>query len=173
MGWGGARVGSGKKPKGTYAQVRRKPDIVPLTSVSGGKMDEDALSLSLPPEDLPLEHRDFWHRYAKIAIEKGTLNHTTVAGFRLLCEQEAELRAVKAQIEREGRTYLKLVIDGSGQEHHEIKKHPLKSDYNQLAKDVRTGLLSFRLTAFGKAEPSAPKKPAVETNPWAKVAGQS
>ena len=171
MSWGGARLGAGQKPKGEHAKRRRKEAIVPLTSVDGGKVDEETSNLSLPPEDLPREHRDFWHRYAKIAIEKGTLNHTTVAGFRLLCEQDAELRATKATIDGEGRTFKKISVDvTSGEQHTEIKAHPMVARYDRLAKDVRIGLLSFRLTAFGKAEPR--EKPKAAANPWAKVAGQ-
>jgi hypothetical protein len=125
----------------------------------------------LPPEDLPSEQRSFWQEYAWRAVEKGTLTVHTVGAFRLLCEMDAERRATKATIDQDGRTYLKVVVDGSGQEHQELKAHPLTASYSRLAKDVRTGLQSFGLAPFGKPEPTIRKRQA-DSNPFAALGGK-
>lgn len=124
--------------------------------------------LENPPEALPEDQQDFWRRYAWLAMEKGTLTAQTVPAFALLCEQSAEKQAVKATIERDGRTYIKVTIDGAGTEHEELKAHPLTSAYGRLAKAVEALMARFGLAPFGKAEPVLAKAKAV--NPWAKVA---
>lgn len=154
---GGARVGAGAKP------TRFRPVVH-----GGGREPEDCGVSVLPPEDLPPEQRDFWHRYAGMAIEKRTLTGHTVAAFRLLCELEAEKRETKATIDRDGRTFIKVTVDGSGQEHQELKAHPLTSAYGRLAKSVETLMARFGMAPFGKAELPTQKKTAA--NPWAQVA---
>jgi hypothetical protein len=153
-GWGGARVGSGPKPT-----KPRKP----------GVMMEPHPGVSLePPESLPDEQREFWQSYAGLAIEKRTLTSHTVPAFLLLCELDAEKRAIKATIEQDGRTFLKVTVDGAGVEHQELKAHPLTSSYGQRAKAVEALMARFGLAPFGKAEAPLAKK--VSANPWAKVA---
>src|SRR5687768_7149016 len=117
MSWGGARVGSGQKPKGMVAMRSRQaaPDDVELEPVSAE-----------PPEDLPEDQRAFWTRCAPRALAQGTLTPRTVEAFRLLCEMDVERRETKATIDRDGRTFLKVTVDGAGQEHQELKAHPLK-----------------------------------------------
>jgi phage terminase small subunit len=116
---------------------------------------------------LPAEHREFWRRNAPLAIEKGTLTVHTVTAFRLLCELDAEKRATTAAMDRDGRTFMKVTVDGSGQEHQELKAHPLTSTYARHAKAVEALLARFGLAPFGKAEP-LPKK-APQANQWAAV----
>jgi phage terminase small subunit len=158
MSHGGARVGSGRKPrKGLVA--------VSLSS----RQDRNTEWLSaIPPEDMPTEQRDFWHRYATRAIEKGTLTVHTEAAFRLLCELDSEKRETKATMDRDGRTFIKVTVDGAGVEHQELKAHPLTGAYGRLAKSVETLMARFGLAPFGKAEGSSRKQPAA--NPWAEVA---
>jgi hypothetical protein len=160
-GHGGARVGSGRKPK--------HPQVFTPVLHQGGQAGEIGAS-AIPPEDLPSDQRAFWASYAPLAIEKGTLTPHTVAGFRLLCELEAEMRACRLEFQEVGRTFEKVTVDGSGQEHREFKKHPAFASYQQLAKDVRVGMLSFGLTAFGKPEAPIKRRPAA--NPWAAVGGR-
>jgi hypothetical protein len=126
---------------------------------------------AVPPEDLPVDQRDFWHRCAVRAIDQGTLTADTVAGFRLLCELDVERQATKATIDRDGRTYIKVTIDGAGQEHQELKAHPLKSDYAKLSKAVEGLMARFKLAPMGKAE-GRQRAQSVAPNPWAQVAGQ-
>ena len=168
MGWGGARVGSGQKPKGERPlRVRSKPEPTPFVSIEGGK-SEDSVSIG-PPDDLPADQRDFWGRNAARAIAQGTLTKRTEETFRLLCEMDAERRETKRTIDRDGRTFIKVTVDGSGQEHQELKAHPLKSDYARLCKSVETLMARFKLAPFGKAEiQTKPKSPAVSA--WAAVA---
>lgn len=169
MGWGGARMGSGQKPKRQYAQRARVPVTpVVLVPLEGGKTDDDAVS-AFPPEDLPAGQVEFWRRNAPRAIAQGTLTGRNVEAFRLLCEMDLERRETKQTIDRDGRTFLKVTVDGAGVEHQELKAHPLKSDYARLCKSVENLLGRFKLAPFGKAElPTKPKVAAV--NPWAKVA---
>lgn len=83
-GWGGARVGSG-----------RKPELVPVS------MDEiEADPLMLPPSDLPPEQQEFWRAYAPRAIERQTLTEDTIASFRLLCELHAKKTMVSAMVDK-------------------------------------------------------------------------
>jgi hypothetical protein len=117
---------------------------------------------------LPVEQRDFWCRYGALAIEKRTLTVHTVAAFRLLCELEAEKQATKATIMKDGRTFLKVTVDGAGVEHQELKAHPLTGTYGRLAKAVEALLARFGLAPFGKAELPMVKK--ATANPWADVA---
>lgn len=165
---GGARVGSGRKP--TKPRVVRATEngrrVFGGTILPGGREPDGDVS-AIPPADLPPEQRDFWHCYAGLAIEKRTLTSHTVAAFRLLCELDAEKREVKATIDRDGRTFIKVTVDGSGQEHQELKAHPLTSAYGRTAKAVETLMARFGLAPFGKAEPIIAKAKAA--NPWAKV----
>lgn len=162
MARGGARVGAGRPSKRTgrptFAVIdgQKTPTSVIESGVS-----------AIPPEDLPTDQRDFWHRYAPQAIEARTLTIRTVAAFRLLCELDAEKTATKQVIDRDGRTYVKAFCDSSGQEHQELKAHPLTSAYRQLSQRVEALMARFGLAPLGKPVDSGPKKAAV--NPWAKV----
>lgn len=165
---GGARVGAGRKP--TKPRVVRVAEsgarVFSGAIVQGGREPEGDVS-AIPPADLPAEQRDFWHRYAALAIEKRTLTSHTGASFRLLCELDAEKREVKATIDRDGRTFIKVTVDGAGVEHQELKAHPLTSAYGRTCKAVETLMARFGLAPFGKAEPIIAKQKAA--NPWAKV----
>lgn len=148
-------MGSGPKPRQPFA-----PE-----AIDGGKSP-----LAEPPVDLPEPQRAFWRQWARHAVEAGTLNDRTSAGWRLLCNLEARMRRYEEQLERDGDTFEKVVIDGSGQEHRELKAHPLVAKHLALANKVDGLMSKFRLTAFGKAE-SVPR-PKTSLSPWAKVAGQ-
>jgi phage terminase small subunit len=170
MNRGGARVGAGRKPTKPFKTTRRSVEPVEFRPavMAGGRPSTESEISSLPPEDLPAEQRDFWHRYAGLAIEKRTLTFHTVAAFRLLCELDREKQEVKATIDRDGRTFIKVTVDGSGQEHQELKAHPLTSAYGRTAKAVETLMARFGLAPFGKAEIPLAKRAAA--NPWEKVA---
>lgn len=143
--------------------------FVPLEGGKSGQEGGNAAEVSLiAPEELPLMAREFWHANAALAIEAGTLTPRTIPGFRWLCETYAEMRANEDTIRRDGRTYIKCTVDGAGNEHQELKAHPLTSATNRLRKDVDAGMARFCLTAFGKpAAGAVKKKPAA--NPWAAV----
>lgn len=164
---GGARVGAGRKPKnrgGKSAAGSSRPSFV---AIDGGRA-EDAVTVA-PAADLPEDQQDFWRRYAARAIDAGTLTIQTTAAFRLLCELDAEKRATKETIDRDGRTYLKAFVDSSGQEHQELRAHPLTSSYRQLAQRVEALMARFQLAPFGKPIDGAKKRLPVK-NPWASIA---
>lgn len=125
---------------------------------------------TIPPEDLPADQRDFWHRNAPKAVAQGTLTARTVEAFRMLCELDTERRATKQTIDEQGRTYIKAWTDSSGQEHEELKAHPMVARYDRLSKQVENLLARFKLAPFGKAEMVAKPKPAA--NPWSAVGGR-
>jgi len=140
--WGGRRAGSGAKP-----QVHTIP----------GTKDE---LLATPPGDLPKDERAFWQNYAPLAIEKGTLTTHTVAAFRLLCEMDAEKRKTRKHLDKQGRTFIKVTVDGAGVEHRELKAHPLTGAYGRMAKAVEALMARFGLAPFGKPEPVRAKQKA-------------
>lgn len=162
MARGGLRAGAGRKP-------RERGKVAVFAPRLQGPVASEVPSV--PPADLPEDQREFWRLCAVRAIDQGTLTLDTVAAFRLLCELDAERRATKEIIDRDGRTYIKVTIDGAGQEHQELKAHPLKSDYSRLAKAVEGLMGRFKLAPFGKAETRQRTQPAA-SNPWAQVAGQ-
>ncbi len=167
---GGARVGAGRKPK----TPRKPPKTGALVAFDGGRVGGDgetppALS-GEPPETLPADEQAFWRAYAPLAIAAGTLTPQTAGSFRLLCELDAEKRATKETMDRDGRTYIKVTVDGAGQEHQELKAHPLTSAYRQLAQRVEALMARFLLAPFGKPVAGGAKK-STTVNPWASIAG--
>jgi len=163
MGHGGARVGAGRKPK-------RRRNTVPFTPIDGGRAGDVPQK---PPADLPADQWDFWATYAPLAIEQGTLTTATVGAFRLLCEVDAEKRATREQIEKDGRTFVKVTRDFEGNELREFKAHPLTGSYRQLAQRVEALMGRFKLAPFGKAVDGAGNgrgRGATPINPWAKIA---
>jgi hypothetical protein len=161
---GGARVGSGRKPKaGKKASVPSN-----LIAIEGGRAGELGAT---PPADLPSDQHGFWRLYAVLAIEAGTLTPQTAGSFRLLCELDAEKTATKATLDKDGRTYIKVSVDGAGVEHDELKAHPLTGSYRQLAQRVEALMGRFMLAPFGKPVPGAGKKKPT-ANPWAAIAAK-
>jgi len=150
--WGGNRVGAGQKPQG------------PLAAIDGRGHE-----LAQPPEDLPEDQRAFWQENAPKAIEKGTLTQHTVTAFRLLCEVNEERRQTRDTIRAQGRTFIKVTVDGAGVEHQELKAHPLTGAYGRLAKTEEASMKAFALAPFGKAEPGRAKAKAV--NPFQSQVG--
>ncbi len=158
---GGSRTGSGRKPR----TVQFVPEVL-----DGGRAGDVP---TRPPDDVPEPQRAFWATYAESAIALGTLTPQTVGAFRLLCELEAEKSATLATIDKDGRTYIKCVVDGAGNEHQELKAHPLTGAYRQLAQRVEALMGRFMLAPFGKPAPGAKPKKTAQTvaNPWARIAG--
>ncbi len=157
---GGARVGSGSKPK-------RVGVLVPI---DGGLVGEPGVT---PPDDLPADQQEFWRTYAKAAIEARTLTSQTVGAWRLLCEVDARKSEYARTMQKDGLTYIKCVVDGAGNEHQELKKHPLTSEYRQLAQRVETLMGRFGLAPFGKPVAEKPSRKSAAANPWSRIVGQS
>jgi hypothetical protein len=118
-----------------------------VVGIDGGRTSEISKT---PPRDVP---------------EVGTLTLQTEAAFRLLCELDAEKRATKATLDHDGRTYIKVTVDGAGQEQQELKAHPLTGSYRQLAQRVEALMARFSLAPFGKPVAMSGKKKPV-ANPW-------
>lgn len=151
-GWGGSRVGAGRKPKD-------KRPASPFAVVHGARSLESALNvdgdpsrgaLADPPSDLPVELQDFWRSHAPLAIERKTLHKATVPAFKLLCELYAKKVLVNAMVDKGALGGLRV--------------------YMQLCKQVEGLMARFRLAPFGKAEES--EKPKVAVNPFAQVAAK-
>ena len=145
QGWGGARVGSGPKPK----PKGPKPGLV---AFPGGLPVDKALLE--PPEGLPAVQVEFWRKWAPLALEKRTLTTETVPAFTMLCELEVRRRAIVAEFDREGAepTPMGLRL------------------YLQAAKQVEGLMGRFCLAPFGK--PVVSEKPKQVVNPFAQVIGQ-
>ncbi len=155
---GGARVGAGRKP----AAVRQ--NVVPFTVTAKAGQSE----LLRAPGYLTERERGLWDAWAPLALERGTLSDHHVPAFALLCRLQAEMLETGETIARDGRTQLRVTIDGAGQEHQELKAHPLKPDYRQLAQRVESLLARFCLAPFGKVTPDAGKGDG-KVNPWAGI----
>lgn len=145
-GWGGARVGAGKKPK-----PKTKPlPISPFAIMPGGRIADDPpidRTHAEPPADLPVEQQPFWRVAALLAIERGTLVEATVPAFRMLCELEAKKIVVGDLIDKGALGGLRI--------------------YLQLCKQVEGLMGRFCLAPFGK--PIKAEKPKQKSNPWAQV----
>ena len=74
----------------------------------------------------------------------------TVSAFLRLCQAVVKHAKMDEQVERDGYTYLKVTIDGSGQEHTEVKAHPLIGKAQTLDNQIRAWFKDFGINPFGK-----------------------
>ena len=153
-GHGGQRVGSGKKP------LKHRFPVV----------DGGASPLSQAPDDLPEDQHAFWNRWAKHAIEAGTLNERTEAGWRLLCEADALKRQWAEMVRVQGATFITIKTDMDGSPHEDLKAHPLVAKLLVVTNKVDALMGRFMLTAFGKPATGGRVKPQTASK-WASVAG--
>lgn len=141
----GGQPGVGQKPKDqqtgfVHGQRGAKsssgaatlPDVVPM------------------PADLTPDQAEVWSGLADHARQQRTLAKATAQAFRDLCAAIVSRDRMAAQVERDGLTYLKVTVDGSGQEHTEIKAHPLVSQHRGMMQRVEAGMTRFRLAPVGK-----------------------
>lgn len=105
-----------------------------------------------------------WEELAPYAIKANTLFPQTARQFADLCESRVRMAKWQAAIERDGETHIKTTVDGAGQEHAELKAHPLISRHHGLSQRVEMGMIRFRLGAIGKemAETTPPADPFSE-----------
>lgn len=143
---GGARVGSGRKPR-NLAVVTRED----------GPMGA--------PEGLSQGAAAWWATWAPLAHRVGTLTKETAPAFALLCESQATMVRYGECIERDGDTFEKVTVDGSGQEQRELKAHPLIAKAQALAYRVEQLLARFCLAPTGRPIQAAPSK---SESKWAK-----
>ena len=136
---GGARVGAGRKP------ARSRVVAFPTGAVV------------TVPADLTPEQRACWERWAPLAQSMGTLTDQTTPAFRLLCESHATYVRYMEVIRDDGETFFKVTVDGSGQEHRELKGHPLIGKAQSLAYRVEQLLARFSLAPTGRPIEQATK----------------
>lgn len=136
---GGARVGAGRKPKRSRVVAFPTAGSVPA------------------PDDLTPEQATAWAQWAPLAQQMGTLTAQTTPAFRLLCESHALYVRYLAVIREDGETFLKVTVDGAGQEHRELKAHPLIGKAQTLAYRVEQLLARFSLAPTGRPIEQATK----------------
>lgn len=145
---GGARIGAGRKPRQAEEMASTSAPFQPVV-VRGAKSGSDVVPMQ-PPDGLTGEALGFWERTASFAQGARTLAPQTLEMFQVLCRLYAEMVATQDTIERDGRTFLKVTVDGAGQEHQELKSHPLMGHYRQLAKQIEVLMARFSLAPLGK-----------------------
>jgi hypothetical protein len=145
-GSGGARVGSGRKPK----------DKV-MAFLHGSKPRETRVSRPQDvamPSDLPADQSQVWRDLAPHAIEARTLTPATATAFRQLCGRIVLLRQMEALIAEDGLmgTKVSLQMDeaGGGMQNVEKKAHDLLTKCMTLMQRVDQGMIRFRLSPIGK-----------------------
>jgi hypothetical protein len=117
------------------------------------------------PADCSPEVAAVWAELAEHARKNRTLVASTATAFRRMCEAIVRHAKMQAQIDQDGLTYLKVTIDGAGQEHTEVKAHPLISRASTLENAIRSWMKDFAIHPFGKPV-IEPKAAAVD--PFAK-----
>ena len=132
-GKGGYRPGSGRKPK----------EDVP----------SDPLPVLPAPEGLREPERAVWSELAPLAAAARTLTPETAGAMVDLCHLVTMRDRLAAAIEADGLTHVKVVVDGTGTEHHELKKHPLIGEWRAITQRIDAGRARFRLAPMGKPLP--------------------
>ncbi len=155
---GGARPGSGPKPKrreavvlgldGQRQKMGPKPDGLP-PAVDG----ETKEALLVAPYWLTEAARGYWERWAVQALAERTLTPSTAAGFVELCQRADYV----------GKLAFKIASLGADTQ----DALPYLNLYDRMSRSLETSLARFKLTAFGK--PATSDKPKAAENPWAQV----
>lgn len=150
---GGARVGSGRKPKTAAAHI--------FAGTARGSHKEAAKSAPLPaefvhePASLSWEGAEVWRRLAPDAMAKRTLTAGTADDFRALCEMTVEMWATLAARRQEGWT---------------DQGFRLAREFRSLAQRVQDKMRGFKLSPIGKEMDDAIAKPV---DPWAEFDGEA
>jgi hypothetical protein len=102
------------------------------------------------PAGLSEAEAEVWNELAPHACAARTLVEASARSFTDLCENIVLKRKMAASVEADGLTFLKVTVDGAGQEHREVKAHPLLSQYRGILQRVEAGFQRFKLTPMGK-----------------------
>jgi hypothetical protein len=167
---GGKRLGSGRKPltrrerwlggnagKANIGLVKHRP----VLKVDPAQMGETVSFPITPahepdyPAVLTEEEGLYWQLWAPLARARGMLVAETVPGFVQLCQVARRCARLWSEIDRVGLTFEISLMDSSGQERHELKKHPLMSEWRGLVMRQEAMLARYGLTGDGKVPPSA------------------
>lgn len=103
-----------------------------------------------PPADMPESQARYWRQWAGQSHRRGMLDADRVAGFALLCRTAAEADEFLEVIREQGLTYKKVTIDGAGQQHEEIRSHPILSHYRGHLHRMEQLMARYGLAADGK-----------------------
>jgi hypothetical protein len=152
---GGARVGSGPKPK----DVVRKwlgGDAGKRGKASAARPPAVPLPLLPAPKGLCEAQVAVWNELAPHACAARTLTERTAPAFALLCKQVVLEQLMYRDIMADGLTGDKVTLQmdeqGGGLQSVEKKAHALLSQHRQMMQRVEGGFLRFRLSAAGKEE---------------------
>lgn len=174
--WGGHRIGAGRKAKSNEARwlegdsgkrgKRGTAPAAPEASVTAPDVDLE------PPAMLTADEQAYWHLWAPLAAENGTLNTSTRPGLVLLCQVARRSALLWAQIEADGVMYDRFSHDFSGQAAAGAKQepaivmdpkaHPLLAKYISLVSRQEQLLARYGLAGSGKAVESKPKAATVD-----------
>lgn len=136
-GWGGRRIGAGRKKKPRPAEVYPHPSSVHLPPPTGHEEPVDPFD---PSGALTPEERAIWDRQSPHAFKQGTLTRASAFAFERYCK-------VCALEERAAR-------EGAG-----------TTDHRGLLKQVQSYEIHFGLLPGGRAMPDAPKINASRVDP--------
>jgi phage terminase small subunit len=165
IGSGGARAGSGQKPKTRKLRaLQGNAGHRPLPE----EREAPAESIQAPDRLTPKE-QEYWNELSPHAIEAGTLVPATVAPFVLLCKCFVMADEMHATMLNEGLTVVKFVLTEEGAQ-EEKKIHPLVTPYRNMVQRIESLAVKYKVCALGKPmDVDSPKKKSKPSNPWAVV----
>ena len=160
MGWGGARIGGGRKKRTGVLSFPAAGKSAAVPAVTGEPVPM--------PAGMPEDQAAVWSGLAPLAHSVGTLTAVTAESFRDLCRAIVIRDGLFAKVQEDGWTYTTVKIDSDGGTHDELKKHPLATDLCKWEVRVEAGRGRFLVAPFGKPIAAAAK---VE-DPFAKFDGR-
>jgi P27 family predicted phage terminase small subunit len=120
-----------------------------------------------PPKPLTGEALAEWERMIERLTALGSLSTADGAVLYRYCHLHAQTERLQADLEQlETSWFLKVTVDGAGQEHQEAKVHPLFAQYRAYVLALRVYLTEFGLTPASRGRVKLPEKPT-ERDPFA------
>lgn len=151
-GWGGTRIGAGRKPKDRVAQRKNgrrvRPELLKFPHEAGaqpafsGKAAGEHEPVPMPA-DLSAAARLVWTAQAPLAVEMGTLIPATASAFADLCEAVARRDDYAKRIDADG----PVQFDQRGA----MRAHPLIVHLRGLMQRIETAQMRFMLAPMGKS----------------------
>lgn len=169
-GSGGARAGTGPKPKGAALLRLHASRLEPATTPGVVTSVSEPVPVEMPA-GLPDDQKAIWEALAPLALEQRTLIPATAGSFCDLCRAIVIRDGILAKIQADGWTFIKVSVDGAGVEHQELKRHPLSSEFRGWEQRVEAGRARFKLAPIGKS--IAPEQKPQELSPLEKLQQQA
>ncbi len=162
MARGGARLGSGPKPR--RGRVLDMPGVPPRSTSK--EQDAAALAQLLEPgAHLTEDEQALWRRLAPLVQQRGMLTAETVPGLEHLCEVSVTYTKLRKILDDEG-WQITLYEDVDGHKFPmEQKRHPLWPQFQAFAVRREQALRAFGLIASGSPVPTFGRA-AKDDNPW-------